>query len=285
MPRPFKTGLDYFELDCVLDDKIRMIQAEYGLKGFALVVKLYQKIYGGFGYYCEWNDDVSLLFTLENGLTGGDTNLINDIVLSCIKRDIFSKELFEKYQILTSAGIQKRYFNAVARRENVNVKKEYLLVCVRKKQVYDNKNGVNVNNNSKIVDDNTQRKEKKRKEKNKEREGERESDVSLSSSQPLAPTLFGIFKNVDITNEQYESLKEQYENTDKLIDKVSMIFANSSKHYENHYAFILKIALEDNWTKKKKIYRASEDETFNKAGSPMPPEMREKYLSMAKRKI
>ena len=63
-----KVGLDYFELDCLLNDKIRLIQAEFGLKGFAVIVKLYQKIYGGNGYYCEWNEDILLLFLVENGL-------------------------------------------------------------------------------------------------------------------------------------------------------------------------------------------------------------------------
>ena len=45
MPRPYKKGLDYFELDCYLDDKFGMIEAEFGDKGFAIAVKLYQLIY------------------------------------------------------------------------------------------------------------------------------------------------------------------------------------------------------------------------------------------------
>ena len=72
-----KVGLDYFELDCLLNDKIRLIQAEFGLKGFAVIVKLYQKIYGGNGYYCEWNEDILLLFLVENGLNSDSKNLIN----------------------------------------------------------------------------------------------------------------------------------------------------------------------------------------------------------------
>ena len=55
MGRQIKEGLDYFDLSCQMDDKIKLIQAEFGLKGFAVVVKLYQKIYGGHGMkmsYC-----------------------------------------------------------------------------------------------------------------------------------------------------------------------------------------------------------------------------------------
>ena len=47
--RQNKVGLDYFELDCHMDEKVRLVQAEYGLKGFAVFVKLLQEIYGGYG--------------------------------------------------------------------------------------------------------------------------------------------------------------------------------------------------------------------------------------------
>ncbi len=138
--RPNKVGLDYFELDCLLDDKVKLIQAEFGLKGFAVVVKLYQKIYGSNGYYCEWNEDVLFLFLVENGLSGDSKNLINEIVMACIRRGIFSEKLFNKFGILTSSGVQKRYLNATSKRENVELKKEYLLISVGK-----NRNNVVIN--------------------------------------------------------------------------------------------------------------------------------------------
>lgn len=127
--RPRKTGLDYFELDCQLDEKVRLIQAEFGLKGFAVVVKLFQKIYGELGYYCEWRTDNLLLFASEQGSDCGK-DLISEIVSACVRRGIFSEDLLAKYQILTSPGIQKRYLNAVSKREQVEMKKEYLLVNV-----------------------------------------------------------------------------------------------------------------------------------------------------------
>lgn len=131
MGRRGKVPLPYFELDCHMDDKVKLIQAEFGLKGFAVVVKLYQRIYGGeFGYYCEWDNERSLLFALENGLNGDGKNLIDNIVAACIKRDIFSDTLYKKYQILTSHGIQEQYLKATAKREVVELKKEYLLISV-----------------------------------------------------------------------------------------------------------------------------------------------------------
>ena len=107
-----------------------MVQAEYGLKGFAVFVKLLQEIYGGYGYYCEWTQDRELLFASENGLNGGSQQLLGDIVEACIRRNIFSERLFKEYGILTSSGVQKQYLKATVKREVVELKKEYLLISV-----------------------------------------------------------------------------------------------------------------------------------------------------------
>ena len=167
--RRHKIGLDYFELDCFLGDKIKLIQAEYGLKGFAIVVKLYQKIYGEDGYYCEWNDDTLLLFMSENGLSGeSGKNLVNGVISCCIRRGIFSEEIYSRYGILTSAGVQSRYLNATSKREKVELKKEYLLLSEPNfnKNVVINSisDGINAIN----VDENAQsREEKSREEKSR----------------------------------------------------------------------------------------------------------------------
>lgn len=130
--RQNKVGLDYFELDCQMEEKVRLIQAEYGLKGFAVFVRLLQKIYGEHGYYCEWTQDSELLFMSENGLNSGSLQLLRNIVSACVRRNIFSDRLLKEYGILTSCGIQKRYLKATAKREVVNLKKEYLLISVPK---------------------------------------------------------------------------------------------------------------------------------------------------------
>jgi DnaD/phage-associated family protein len=135
-------GINYFPLNVHLDDKFELIEAEFGLKGFAIVVKLFQKIYGQQGYYCEWTEDVALLFGKNVGL-GGDA--VSEIVRAAIKRGIFDSELYDKYQILTSRGIQERYFEAVSRRKEVEVRKEYLLIKVD--QIYKNVRILNENVN------------------------------------------------------------------------------------------------------------------------------------------
>ena len=130
--RQNKVGLDYFELDCQMEEKVRLIQAEYGLKGFAVFVKLLQKIYGERGYYCEWTQDSELLFMSENGLDSGCLQLLREIVSACIRRNIFSERLLKEYGILTSSGVQKQYLKATVKREVVDLKKEYLLISVPK---------------------------------------------------------------------------------------------------------------------------------------------------------
>jgi len=121
-----KTRLDWFKLDCQMDSKVEALEAEFGLYGFAIVVKLYQRIYGVEGYYCEWNDDVALVFARKNGV---GANVVSEIVQRAIARGIFDKGQFDKNGILTSHGIQERYYDAVDRRKYAKIKPEYLLLC------------------------------------------------------------------------------------------------------------------------------------------------------------
>lgn len=154
-----KSGLDYFPLACSFEDKIELIEAEFGLRGLAIIVKLYQKIYGEFGYYCEWNDEVALLFSRKAcGLPEGD-NVVSEVIKAAIKREIFDNNMFLKYSILTSAGIQKRYFEAAKRRNEIEVEKSYLLVNASKLpknvniiqgNVYRNEKNVYRNQQSKV---------------------------------------------------------------------------------------------------------------------------------------
>ena len=152
-----KRGIEYFPLDVVLDDKFELIEAEYGLMGFGVVVKLLQKIYGGQGYYIEWNDEVALLFARKNGVGG---NVVSEIVSASMKRGIFDKTLYDRYSVLTSAGIQRRYLEAVSRRKNVELDKRYLLLDIS--EIGDN---VNISAENVYISKQSKVKESKVKEK------------------------------------------------------------------------------------------------------------------------
>lgn len=124
MARPYKQGVDYFPLDVYLDDKFKFIEIKFNLAGFAIVIKLLQKIYSC-GYWYRWTDDEILLFADE---TRAKKELISDVVIECLERDIFNQQLYDKYQILTSNGIQRRYKEIVRRRKDIELQPEYLLI-------------------------------------------------------------------------------------------------------------------------------------------------------------
>ena len=127
-----KSGLEYFPLDVYLDEKFELIEAEFGLKGFAVIVKLLQRIYGQRGYYCEWTEEIATLFGRNCHYSDDyekSINAVSTIVRAAIKRGIFDSSLYEKYGILTSAGIQRRYLEACARRKEVRIDQRYLLLC------------------------------------------------------------------------------------------------------------------------------------------------------------
>lgn len=120
-----RSGIDYFPLDVTLDSKMELIEAEFGLTGFGVIVHLLQEIYGKAGYYIEWTNEVALLFARKVGLGG---SVVSEIVEASIRRGMFDRKLYDEYQVLTSKGIQKRYFEAVSRRKQLEVDFNILLV-------------------------------------------------------------------------------------------------------------------------------------------------------------
>ena len=151
MARPIKQGLDYFTLDCHFDDKVELVIAEFGMTGLGILIRLYQKIYSEDGYYCRWDADVALLFARNNGVGG---NVVSEVINACLRRGLFDCGMYERCGILTSKGIQKRYFEAVTKRKSIDLKNEYLLINAPQntvnsvnKSINDGKNAVNDGNN------------------------------------------------------------------------------------------------------------------------------------------
>lgn len=139
MARPQKEGIDYFTLDVKMDDEIKLIEAKFGIAGFGVLIKLYQIIYDN-SYFIKWTEREQLLYSNR---VNADINLIIEVINECLKWNIFNKELFTRYQVLTSRGIQKRYIEATQRRKEVSFYKEYLLVDLEEK--YSEKVIVNIN--------------------------------------------------------------------------------------------------------------------------------------------
>ena len=234
--RDYKVGLDYFELDCHFDDDVKLVQAEYGLKAFAVIVKLWQKIYGERGYYCEWNEDVLLLFMSENGMTCDNKNLISGIISACIRRNLFSGALFKKYGILTSSGVQKRYLKAVSRRERVELIKEYLLISVGR----DNKNvvikSISDGRNAENDTGNKQSREEKSREENNTMCTVKEARALFEELWKLYPCKKG--KGSVSDTQKLKLLKIGFEEMHRAVDRyVSYVEGIDYLHYKNGSTF------------------------------------------------
>lgn len=234
--RQNKVNLDYFELDCHMDDNVKLVQAEYGLKGFAVFVKLLQKIYGERGYYCEWTPDQELLFASENGLNGGSLQLLRDIVSACIRRNLFSDRLYEEYGILTSSGVQKQYLKATAKREVVELKKEYLLITVPEKVENVTVNSINVGRNTNDSVINTQSRVKKSKKRNKNTMCKAEASALFERLWKMYPVKKGKGKVSDAT--KMRLLKIGYDEMERAINRyIAYVDSIDYLHYQNGSTF------------------------------------------------
>lgn len=111
MSRPIKNGLDYFPLnvDFFDDDKIAFISVKFQEKGEMTALKLLCKIYKDTGYYYQWGEDEALLFAKRQLGDASQHTFVSEVVEELVKRNFFDKDIFEKYKILTSHGIQERY--------------------------------------------------------------------------------------------------------------------------------------------------------------------------------
>ncbi|GKV54266.1 DNA damage-inducible protein DnaD [Sporosarcina sp. NCCP-2222] len=236
MARPQKLGLDYFPLDVDIDqdDKIQLVEALHGTTGFAVVIKLLMRIYKE-GYYYDWTEMEQLLFARRVNV---DINLLNDIVNDCIKYGLFDEKLFEKYKILTSNGIQERYFEASKRRKNITLVNQYMLIN-DSKIVNANINRVNVDINGEVVDGNdaesTQNKVKESKEEESKQQHAAETDVAET---PLPETPRKINRSSVVVDLGFGEIIRFYE---KNVGPIIPHFAEEFQHMvdENNSELVL----------------------------------------------
>ena len=115
MARPKKIGLIYFPLDCQMDDKVQMLEAEHGLTGFAVFIKLLQHIYQTDGAEL----DMSVVFRWKT--LGKQLELSVETLKAHVETmfavGLFDRQAFDERQILTSNGIQKRRIKVAGLRE------------------------------------------------------------------------------------------------------------------------------------------------------------------------
>lgn len=185
--RPTKQGIDYFPMDVgfFTDVKIRKISRACGSQSTSILICLLCNIYKDEGYYILWDEDLPFVIADIVGVSEG---AVKEVLIKSLQVGFFDQELYEKYKILTSSGIQKRFLLATYQRKETTIIPEYLINCAN--------NSINCTNNSINHSDNEQskskvkvnRKKRKEKENNKETSPngeEKKDELSLSHSQKI----------------------------------------------------------------------------------------------------
>lgn len=99
--------MDYTFLDVNFfqDRKIRRLQRRAGANAPLVYIALLCTIFKE-GYYVRWDEDAILDIA---DITRYEEQYVSEAVGACIEVDLFSREMFEHFGILTSSGIQKQY--------------------------------------------------------------------------------------------------------------------------------------------------------------------------------
>lgn len=162
MARPLSRGIEYYPLDVdfLNDLKIKKIMKSCGPNSIAIIILLLGNIYGDEGYFMKWDEDVCFLVA---DAVGAKEVYVKEVLKKCLQVDLFSSELFEKYKIITSKGIQKRFFEITKRRKRENLIDDYLLVNVTETGVNVTETPITVAETGVIVSKSTQSKVKESK--------------------------------------------------------------------------------------------------------------------------
>lgn len=180
MARPTKKGLDYFPLDVdfLSDLKVRRIIKACGKEAVHILVALLANIYRDEGYYVLWDDDLAFLVADEVGTKEGT---VEELVRKAVQVKFFDKDIFDKYSVLTSKGIQIRYILATKERKKVELEFKYLLT----NEVNRSNISINGRNNSVNQGNNQQSKVKESKEKEIKEDATASESASLETFQKL----------------------------------------------------------------------------------------------------
>lgn len=159
--RPTKQGIDYFPMDVGFfsDVKIRKISRACGSQSTSILICLLCNIYKDEGYYILWDEDLPFVIADTVGVSEG---AVKEVLIKALQVGFFDNTLYEKYKILTSSGIQKRFLLATYQRKETTIIPEYLIYCTN--------NSINHANNSINNSDNEQSKVKVKRNKKESKE-------------------------------------------------------------------------------------------------------------------
>jgi len=241
LPAPQKKGLRYFSFDVGFfgDRKIKLLRGEHGADGIEVYQRLLCKIYNDNGYYFVWNDEED--FELLADETGYSIEKVRLIFTTLLRRSLFDNTLFERGNVLSSSGIQRRYFEAVKETkikaaasgrytyiENdicllseddfFEFNKSTVWLCLTQK----NSNSTNNYNNSTNNNSNSTNNPAKKSKVNKSKLNESKSKVTPPAADEPSPTVTVTLttpkEKVDFTEMQITELSEQFPDVDIVRD-------------------------------------------------------------------
>lgn len=130
MARPPKKGIDYSGWSVTIfdnDTKMDKLLDAHGWIGFGVYFYLCQRAYGGEGYFYRWgyDDCASTSRKMGGGVSSGT---VKEAVGYCLQIGLFDKGLFDRWGVLTSRGIQRRYWEVVKERDVRSVISDYWLL-------------------------------------------------------------------------------------------------------------------------------------------------------------
>ncbi|MCC3156457.1 DUF4373 domain-containing protein [Hymenobacter sp. 15J16-1T3B] len=114
MARPKKVGLEYFPLNTRMNDKIDMLEAEHGLEGFAVYIKLLQLIYQTEAGELDMSNEFR--WKMLPKTWGFPAENFRKIVDTMLEIGLFSTGEFTARKVLTSESVQKRIDAVTGRR-------------------------------------------------------------------------------------------------------------------------------------------------------------------------
>ena len=143
--RPTKQGIDYFPMDVGFfsDVKIRKISRACGSQSASILICLLCNIYKDEGYYIVWDEDLPFVIADIVGVSEG---AVKEVLIKALQVGFFDNTLYEKYHVLTSFGIQKRFLLATYKRKETELIPEYMINDVNN-SINDGINSINDVNN------------------------------------------------------------------------------------------------------------------------------------------
>ncbi len=255
MPMTFKQGLDFFPHNCgEFDDNLEYILALHGSDGYYIYFRLLEKIYSKEGYYMKADHKTLTLYSTK---ICKPIKVIETVLKDLIKEGLFNQELYDKHQIITSAGIQKRFLKItkLLRRKEIRIIDEYIIGI----------DAIAIVNNDDIngIDDDINKQRKGKEKKGKEIINKEPPDRNYLSVEDL--TVYDVLEHLENNYKlQFPNWQKLYplaniqQCADSFMLKNAFETFNDEKHFKNAFTKYLKEVQRDNEFKKGKFKKPDE---------------------------